>query len=417
MDSIKIQETYSKFSQPDVGDDPLAYYRELTENLKLLHSTISSSFENFEDLLSSYLKVGTKIFQLETGIVSNIKGNIYEVIAVDSELPIENGAQLELETTYCRDVYHSQKTIAFPNVGADNILCQHPCYQSTNLESYISAPIWVDGEIFGTINFSSMKKKDRMFSTDQKDIIDLMAKNVGDFITKAKRTDQLMKAHQKINFFIGTVAHDLRNPLGAMDSYVELLQEADSLDEVQGHLPQLQQCTQNALKMVNELLPLMSMKSGTFTITPTRFALKNLLEGDAGLFHSRLDEKNLELVFNLPTSLTVCADADKLSRAFQNLISNAIKFSNPGGKIVIDHKILSGRVEISVADSGVGIPKEVIPKLFDESSSISTKGTGGEAGTGLGLPYVAEILKAHNSEIRVESEEGVGTTFRFDLAA
>jgi signal transduction histidine kinase len=104
-----------------------------------------------------------------------------------------------------------------------------------------------------------------------------------------------------------------------------------------------------------------------------------------------------------------------LNTVFRNLISNAIKFTMPGGEITISAERKQGEIVFGVRDTGVGIPKNSIEKIFRIEQSYSTLGTNNEEGTGLGLILCREFVEKHGGKIRVESEEGKGTTFSFSL--
>jgi signal transduction histidine kinase len=125
--------------------------------------------------------------------------------------------------------------------------------------------------------------------------------------------------------------------------------------------------------------------------------------------------KNIELNYIASDEITVFADIDMLKTVLRNLVSNAIKFTNSGGRININAEENSGNVIISVSDNGVGITPDILAKLFDISEVITTKGTAKETGTGLGLLLCKEFVEKHGGKIWVESELGKGSEFKFTL--
>ena len=139
--------------------------------------------------------------------------------------------------------------------------------------------------------------------------------------------------------------------------------------------------------------------------------MSNILE----LFEENAKIKNIILQNNIKDDLKLKADRNMLRTMIHNLVSNAIKFTNSGVKIIISSKVSNGFTEISVSDNGVGIPKEYITRLFSLDSNITTKGTAKEKGTGLGLLLCKEMMDMHKGQITVESESGVGTTFKLIL--
>ncbi|MDP3683684.1 MAG: HAMP domain-containing sensor histidine kinase, partial [Ignavibacteria bacterium] len=125
--------------------------------------------------------------------------------------------------------------------------------------------------------------------------------------------------------------------------------------------------------------------------------------------------KNIQLINMADKSLHINADLNMLNSVFQNLISNAIKFTPEGGNITVSSVKRGDFVEVSVADSGVGIKPEDISKLFRIDSHFSTKGTNNEEGTGLGLILCEEMIEKHQCKIWVESEYGGGANFKFTI--
>jgi anti-sigma regulatory factor (Ser/Thr protein kinase) len=133
------------------------------------------------------------------------------------------------------------------------------------------------------------------------------------------------------------------------------------------------------------------------------------------LFASHAEQKQITLHQSIPDTLTVYADPNMLNTVIRNLVANALKFTEVGGSIEIAAQQKAQYVEISVTDTGVGIPEEHLPDLFRIDVKVSTPGTAGERGTGLGLPLCRDLIEKNGGTIEVESEPGKGTTFRFTL--
>jgi signal transduction histidine kinase len=125
--------------------------------------------------------------------------------------------------------------------------------------------------------------------------------------------------------------------------------------------------------------------------------------------------KNISISNNLDEKTCVYADDDMLQRIFQNLIANAIKFTNSGGLVIVSSISKNDFIEVSIKDNGIGIEPEISSKLFNMETIFSTKGTDEEKGTGLGLPLCKEFVERNNGKIRVESEIGKGSKFIFTL--
>ena len=126
-------------------------------------------------------------------------------------------------------------------------------------------------------------------------------------------------------------------------------------------------------------------------------------------------QKSIELSIELPSKVIAFSDKDMISTILRNLISNALKFTNPGGKIIISAERKPDEILFSVADNGVGMKKDALGKMFRIDVGSSTKGTNNESGTGLGLILCKEFVEKHGGKIWAESEYGKGSTFFFSI--
>ena len=173
-------------SRKQVEAELLYKSAELTKfsaNLKHLHRLNTTNYHSFKDLFRDYLKTGCSIFQCPTGIVSRIQAQTYTIYAVQSEIEyLSTNQKFDLGDTLCAEVVRTKKTIAYNHIGSDIKLCHHPVYQKLPLECYISTPILVHEEVYGTLNFSSKQIRNRDFSIHEREIIELMAQSIGKFI-------------------------------------------------------------------------------------------------------------------------------------------------------------------------------------------------------------------------------------------
>ena len=171
----------------------------------------------------------------------------------------------------------------------------------------------------------------------------------------------------------------------------------------------------NANTLLTNLLEWSRIQTGSITFDPVHLNLFfvtretiNFIEGDAL-------KKNISIQLQIDPDLYVNADENMLKTILRNLLSNALKFTHENGNITIYSSIKSDYVEICVSDSGVGIPEEKIPLLFNINTNTSTKGTSQESGTGLGLILCKEFVEKHQGKIWVESKLGIGSNFKFTL--
>ncbi|WP_293098688.1 PAS domain S-box protein [Moorena sp. SIOASIH] len=154
-----------------------------SNNLKHLHRLNTTNYQNFELLYADYLETGCKILGMPTGIISQVHLNSYTILSVRSDLEgLVAGSEFELKNTYCAVVVREKKTIAYTHVGDMELMHAHPVYQTLKLESYIGTPIFVYGEVYGSLNFSSTQVRERDFQPHEREIVELMAQSLGRLI-------------------------------------------------------------------------------------------------------------------------------------------------------------------------------------------------------------------------------------------
>ncbi|MBE9046214.1 PAS domain S-box protein [Pleurocapsales cyanobacterium LEGE 10410] len=177
----QIQDITERKSAESALRQNAAALQNFSANLKHLHRINTTDYPDFEALFADCLATGCKIFGLSTGIVSHIQERNYTILAIQTDLPIATNAEFKLKDTYCKAVVREKHTIAYAHVGEIAAMQTHPVYQNLKLESYIGTPIWVRGEIYGTLNFSDTRvRKD--FQPQERELIELMAQSIGRFI-------------------------------------------------------------------------------------------------------------------------------------------------------------------------------------------------------------------------------------------
>jgi signal transduction histidine kinase len=241
-------------------------------------------------------------------------------------------------------------------------------------------------------------------------------------ITQPKRAGELLKKSeselralniQKDKFF-SIIAHDLKSPFNAIMGYSEFLVEqikANDYEELDKYAEIILQSSQRALDLLMNLMEWSRAQTGRIEFNPGNFLLVDFFDGVTSLFDNIAGQKLIGITANLPPNKMIYADKQMLSTVMRNLISNAIKFTLPGGRITITAIEKPGELIISVSDTGVGISKTNIEKLFRIDENYSTPGTNSEKGTGLGLILCKEFVEKHGGKIWVESHEGKGSTF------
>ena len=218
--------------------------------------------------------------------------------------------------------------------------------------------------------------------------------------------------------FIANISHDFRSPLTSIKGYAEAIKDGTIPYEIQGkYLNIILFETDRLANLTNDLLDLSNFENKGVHLSFTNFDITKMLKQSAMTFEGKCSQKNLKIRLSFPeNTLIVYADKGKIQQVVHNLIDNAIKFSHPDGIIYVSVMERKEKVLVSVRDTGIGIPKESINKVWERFYKTDLSRGKDKRGTGLGLSITKQIIAAHNENIKVSSTEGVGTEFVFSLA-
>lgn len=228
--------------------------------------------------------------------------------------------------------------------------------------------------------------------------------------------EELKKSQQQNeikNQMLGMAAHDLRNPLTAIQGYAEAIGLGF---EVDSSLERIKAICNSMAQLLEDLLDLAKIESGKLQIDKKPCSLQEIITQSIEVNNFLMDTKKITVVRDFSQqSIIVEVDSLKIQQVLNNLISNAVKFSHPNSTIKITIEVKDYRVIVAVCDEGQGIPEQEKDKLFKPFSKTSVKATSGEACTGLGLTICKRVLEAHGGGIWVESEVGQGSQFFFSI--
>ncbi len=246
-------------------------------------------------------------------------------------------------------------------------------------------------------------------------------------VTKKKKSEEelqkyahdLKKLNETKDRFISIISHDLRTPFSSILGFTDMLLTEEDLDDEKKnqYIGFIKESALNMLSLVNSLLDWIRLQTGKMKFEPSRINAKEVLSKVIHMLSGRAMQKGVSIVSELEHDYYVYADEDLLMIIFNNLISNALKFTPSGGSITVKSRYLLDKkmVEFTVKDTGVGMDEEEMNKLFRIDEKFTTLGTEGERGSGLGLKLVHEIINRHGGEISVKSKKGEGTEMIFTL--
>ncbi|MCW3788896.1 transporter substrate-binding domain-containing protein [Plebeiibacterium sediminum] len=230
-----------------------------------------------------------------------------------------------------------------------------------------------------------------------------------------KINKELERAYREKDKFFSIIAHDLNGPIGNIANILNSFEWEDIKGQLFNHL---RISSQNTYELLLELLTWAQAQKNQLEIDPTNFNINQIIKKSISSLELSANKKEVELVLhNENDDVYVYADIPTINTVIRNLISNAIKFTSPGGTITLKAEMVNDEIKVSVIDTGVGMTKEMTSKLFKLGEDISSSGTMGERGTGLGLLLCKEFIDLNKGKIGVESQLGIGSTFWFTLSA
>ncbi|MEH6448434.1 MAG: GAF domain-containing sensor histidine kinase [Oleispira sp.] len=376
--------------------------RGMLDNLTRVHLLTAKKYNSFDELIHEYIQCGIEIFGLETGIVSHIDENeIYQVMDVIS--PVEAlvvGLQFPLADTYCTEVFKTQKVLGFPHVSNLDFMKCHPVYIQLKLEAYLSAPIYVEGKLYGTFNFTSIIPRINGFSQNEHNLIELMANSIGNFILLRSKEDKLLELNEKLKSFVGFVAHDLRSPIASIIGLSRLLEtQLDNDVILKKMLPKITETAEETLELVGKILNTAALSTGKITLNKQNIALQKLMDEANKSVVDVATYCSVTLQWNINAGAQVFCDSKMMTQAMINLLVNAIKYSPAGGTVYISAIESDSGNLISIDNLHVvsGKANTALPSVYDS--------------VGFGLEIVDTILKAHDAELEI-----INTDLKFNAS-
>ena len=313
---------------------------------------------------------------------------------------------------------------------------QKPDSESTRLivaegiRSSLTCPLIANGVPVGFMFFSSIQPN--AFSEAHVETFSRIAGQLSVIVEKGRlvselserkaaierQNEELRRLNDLKNTFLGIAAHDLRNPIGAIQTSVDLLMDpAFGLSEVDraSLLQRMGRYTRHMLTLLNDLLEVTQIESGKLSLNLEPVNLRGFLD-EAVQQHAMLAApKGTQVLLQAVPEGQVMVDPLRLRQVVDNLISNAVKFSPPGSTVRVSAEWILAGWQVNVQDEGPGITEQDRNRLFQDFARLSAKPTGDEKSTGLGLAISRRVVEAHGGRIGVNSEPGQGATFWFTL--
>ncbi len=266
------------------------------------------------------------------------------------------------------------------------------------------------------------KRNGRKFSDHDVQILSTLAAQAAVAIENARLVKDLREANARLaeldqlkSDFIAIASHELRTPLTLILGYATLLREEAS-EETSQQLDVVLEAATQLKGLIEDMVNLSSLEAGSAELNLVEFSLQSLVRECIQAQQHFAATKSLEIRSSLPeTEIPVRADRGKIGIALNNLLNNAIKYTPAGGHILVSVRLQAGMVAVSVTDTGIGIPKDQVYRIFERFHQVESHLTRNQGGMGLGLSIARGMIELHGGRIWVDSEEGQGSCFTFVL--
>ena len=311
-----------------------------------------------------------------------------------------------------------------PDAAADPRFIEHPMVTGApGVRFYAGAPVVLDsGHAVGTVCVAD--REPRQLTAGQRQGLRSVARHAAVLLELrrfAGRAEEVAEHQRRLermkDSVLNTVNHELRTPLSSIHGYLELLLE-DNLDHdtTQQFLTVMQRNSERLLRLVDDLV-LMARLSHGGDLRLVTIDVAELTHQVTLASRPLAEAKQLTLAHQAHHPLPILGDARLLSQALHHLIFNAVKFTDPGGRITVTTDDDADEPTLTITDTGVGIPTADLPHLFDRFCRSTHTETRADQGAGLGLSIVKAIIDAHHGTMRIDSDPSIGTTVRIILPA
>lgn len=407
-------------------------------------STISSEIR-LNQAIPTLLEIITQNAGAQSGAFLLVSDDQLILSAVSS---VDKGAEMidavplgdtsEIPHAVIYYVRRTQHTVLIDEPARDERF-QNDTYLIENpVESLLCMPIVHQQNLLGIIYLENRLTKGS-FTAERTDLLSLLSGQIAITLHNAilydtleqkvvERTTEIEKQKEKLHrqnrqltelndekdFLISVVSHDLRNPLHLIKGYINLMLKEKDEALVKEYMDYVVESSNRMDDFIKRILNVSAINAGDLEVNYSEVTMNDLLQQEFDAFQQKASEKNIDFTLNLKlTNLTTRIDTGYFNQVISNLISNAIKYTQPGGQVHVKLEMLDGGdyYRISVIDNGQGITSRDQKLLFSKFQTLSSKPTGGEESTGLGLAIVKKYVEAMEGHIWCESEYEEGSSF------
>ncbi|MFZ1043195.1 MAG: ATP-binding protein [Anaerolineales bacterium] len=389
----------------EIKTERLGGYRRLIEIARDLASTL-----DLDVLLERIVQAAAEVSGSEAASIllfDDVTQQLYFQVATNLDEPTMRGLAIPLEGSIAGWIVTNRKPIRITNAQEDPRLFANVDRITGNpTRTLLGVPLITKNKIVGVLE--ALNKEQGKFSDGDESMLSVLGAQAAVAIENAR----LFQQSDLISEFV----HELRTPLASLSTATYLLLRPEMSREQQEQIIRnIHSETLRLNSLASSFLDLARLESGRVQFHKTSFNVADMLYECKDVMSSKVDEEKLHIQIETPNGMPALeADRDKIKQVVLNLLSNAIKYNRPKGAIMLRGDFSATEILIAVQDTGVGIPEEALPHLFQKFYRVHENETK-VAGTGLGLSICKQIVQGHGGRIEVKSKIGVGTAFSVRL--
>jgi signal transduction histidine kinase/ActR/RegA family two-component response regulator len=399
------------------------------ERIQWLYEATSRSGMSLDERITETLKLGCRVLGMEVGKLGRQYPEKNQSVFLNTiappELPAKRGKILPLDKTFCNITFSTSGPIAIHHVSESSYK-DHPAAEFLGMEAYIGTTIYVHDKKFGTVNFSNRQPMAKPFTQTDVDFVNLLGKWISVTMEQIIIEEELQKSkdaaetanHAKTTF-LANMSHEIRTPLTAILGYSEMLLDEDQSQEDMHHeINSIITSGKHLQQIINDILDLSKIEAGQLVIENQDVSPIIFMEELDTILGTQASEKGLafDINYHFPIPKIIKTDPTRLKQILINLCGNAIKFTHEGSvTISVQYNSKSNQLEITVADTGIGMSKDELDKIFKPFTQADESTTRVYGGTGLGLCISKQLAQTLGGDVTVTSEKGKGSQFTMSI--